>query len=362
VFRGNLDTLSWEKQVQRKIRVLVVDDSAYVITAVTNKLNADPEIEVIGSARNGIEAVGKAKSLGPDVITLDVIMPEMDGITALKQIMEECPTPVVMLSALTSENADITIKALEIGAVDFFLKPSAINPAGDAQLAEKIKVAARCNLLNNGQFAKDTIISKKVINSGNHSAFNKLVIIGASTGGPRSLMQIIPAIPVDIPAAFLIVQHLPPTFTKSLADRLNQVSKINVEEARQGSVASKDKILVAPGDFHMLIGDGGRIKLNQGPHVLGVRPAADVTIKSAVAKYGSSVVGVVLTGMGIDCTEGASFIKSAGGTVLVQDEATSAVYGMPMSVVKAGYADKVLPLPKIADAIIEACDYQEKTA
>ncbi len=342
--------------MQKKIRVLVVDDSGYVITAVTNKLNADPEIEVIGSARNGIEAVRKAKSLKPDVITLDVIMPEMDGITALKKIMEECPTPVVMLSALTSENAETTIKALELGAVDFFLKPSAINPVADNVLIEKIKVAARCNLINNGRFATDKISIEKEISSGNHTGFKKLVVIGASTGGPRSLMQIVPALPADIPAAFLIVQHLPPTFTKSLAERLNQVSQMSVEEAVQGSIANRGRILVAPGDFHMLIEDGGKITLNQGPHVLGVRPAADVTMKSAAEKYGSSVIGVILTGMGIDGTQGASFIKSAGGMVLAQDEATSAVYGMPMSVVKAGYADRVLPLYKIADAIVEACN------
>ena len=343
--------------MQKKIRVLVVDDSRYVITAVTNRLNADPEIEVIGSAHDGIEAIKKVKSLKPDVITLDVIMPEMDGITTLKKIMEECPTPVVMLSALTSENAETTIKALEIGAVDFFLKPSAINPVADNTLADKIKVAARCKLVKNGQFAADTISIKKGINSDNHSAFKKLVVVGASTGGPRSLMQIIPALPADIPAAFLIVQHLPPTFTKSLADRLNHVAQMNVEEAREGSIASKGKILVAPGDFHMLVEDGGKIKLNQRPHILGVRPAADITMKSAAAKYGSSVIGVILTGMGIDGTAGASFIKSAGGKVLAQDEATSAVYGMPMSVAKAGYADQILPLHKIADAIVEACTY-----
>lgn len=346
--------------MQRKIRVLVVDDSGYVITAITNKLNADPEIEVIGSARNGIEAINKTKSLKPDVITLDVIMPEMDGIAALKIIMEECPTPVVMLSALTSEKADITIKALELGAVDFFLKPSAINPVADNVLIDKIKIAAKSNLVKNGQFAGEVISVKKRIISDNHTPFKKLVVIGASTGGPRSLMQIIPALPADIPAAFLIVQHLPPTFTKSMAERLDQVAQMGVEEAGEGSIASKGRILVAPGDFHMLIEDGGKIKLNQGPHVLGVRPAADVTMKSAAAKYGSSVIGVVLTGMGIDGTEGASYIKSAGGMVLAQDEATSAVYGMPMSVAKAGYADQVLPIYKIADAIVEACTNQEK--
>lgn len=343
----------------KKIRVLVVDDSGYVITAITNRLNADPEIEVIGSARNGVEAIKKTKGLRPDVITLDVIMPEMDGITALKKIMEECPTPVVMLSALTSEKAETTINALELGAVDFFLKPSAITPVADNILIEKIKVAARSNLIKAGQLIGNAISTKKRTGSDNHTAFKKLVVIGASTGGPRSLMQIIPALPADIPAAFLVVQHLPPMFTKSLADRLDQVAQVNVEEAGAGSFASKGRVLIAPGDFHMLIEDGGKIQLNQGPHVLGVRPAADITMKSAAAKYGPSVIGVVLTGMGIDGTEGASHIKSAGGTVLAQDEATSAVYGMPMSVAKAGYADQVLPINKIADAIVEACTNQE---
>ncbi|MBN1162087.1 MAG: chemotaxis response regulator protein-glutamate methylesterase [Dehalococcoidales bacterium] len=348
--------------MQKKLRVLVVDDSGYVITAVSNKLNADPEIEVIGSARNGIEAVEKVKSLKPDVVTLDVIMPEMDGIAALKIIMEECPTPVVMLSALTSENAETTMKALELGAVDFFLKPSAINPVADDTLAAKIKTAAKCNLIKNGRVKADTGSRKKVISQDKYSAFEKLVVIGASTGGPRSLMQIIPALPADIPAAVLIVQHLPPVFTRSLAERLDQVSQINVVEAEEGSIASRGRILVAPGDFHMLIESGGKIKLDQGPHVLGVRPAADITMKSAAAKFGDAVVGVVLTGMGIDGTQGASYIKAAGGQVLAQDEATSAVYGMPMSVVKAGYADKVLPLHKIADGIVKVCASRERVA
>ncbi|OGN99350.1 MAG: hypothetical protein A2Y89_01650 [Chloroflexi bacterium RBG_13_51_18] len=345
--------------MQRKIRVLVVDDSGYVITSVSKKLNTDPEIEVIGSARNGVEAVEKVKSLKPDVVTMDVVMPEMDGIAALKIIMEECPTPVVMLSALTSENAETTIKALELGAVDFFLKPSAINPVTDGILAGKIKTAAKCKLLKNGQFAQDTnLIKDKLVTEGSNS-FKKLVVIGASTGGPRALMQLIPAIPADIPAAVLLVQHLPPIFTKSLAERLNQVSQIQVEEAGMGSTAGRGRVLVAPGDFHMLIGDGGKLSFSQGPHILGVRPAVDATMKSAAASYGASVIGVVLTGMGIDGTEGAYSIKTAGGTILAQDEATSAVYGMPMSVAKAGYADRVLPLHKIADGIIEACAGQE---
>jgi two-component system chemotaxis response regulator CheB len=351
-----------EKQVQKKIRVLVVDDSGYVITAVTNRLNSDPDIEVIDSARNGIEAVEKVKSLKPDVVTMDVIMPQMDGIAALKIIMEECPTPVVMLSALTSENADTTLKALDIGAVDFFLKPSAINPVADDTLAAKIKTAARSKLIKNGHSRADTDSKKKRTTQEKTSTFKKLVIIGASTGGPRSLMQIVPAIPEDIPAAFLIVQHLPPVFTRSLAERLDQVSKIAVVEAEDGSIARKGRILVAPGDYHMLIETGGRIRLDQSPHVLGVRPAVDVTMKSAVAKFGAAVIGVILTGMGIDGTQGASYIKAAGGKVIAQDEATSAVYGMPMSVAKAGFTDQILPLEKIADGIIDACVAREKVA
>ena len=341
--------------MQKKIRVLVVDDSGYVTTAVTNKLNADPDIEVIGSARNGIEAIEKVKNLKPDVVTLDVIMPEMDGLTALQRIMAECPTPVVMLSALTNDNAETTIKALELGAVDFFLKPSAINPVADDTLAGKIKTAAKCNILKNGQHSSGTNTLKKKIVTDKFTPFKKLVVIGASTGGPRSLMQLIPSLPADLPAAVLIVQHMPAVFTRSLAERLDQVSQMYVEEAREGSIASKSKITIAPGDFHMLINDGGKITLNQEPHVLGVRPAVDVTMKSAAAKYGASVIGVVLTGMGIDGTEGAFSIKSSGGRILVQDEATCAVYGMPMSVIKAGYADRILPLHKMAGGIVEAC-------
>ena len=232
----------------------------------------------------------------------------------------------------------------------------------DDTLAAKIKTAARSNLIKNGRLAAGVKAKKKGIHQYKHSVFEKLVVIGASTGGPRSLMEIVPALPTDIPAAFLIVQHLPPVFTHSLAERLSQVSQVDVEEAEEGSIVSKGRILVAPGDFHMLIEGGGKIKLDQGPHVLGVRPAVDVTMKSAASKFGEAVIGVVLTGMGIDGTKGSSYIKAAGGKVLAQDEATSAVYGMPMSVVKAGYADQVLPLHKIADGITKACASRERVA
>jgi len=345
--------------VQKKIRVLVVDDSGYVVAAVSRRLAADPEIDVIGSARNGVEAIENVKNLRPDVVTMDIVMPEMDGITALEKIMAECPTPVVMLSALTGENAVETIRALELGAVDFYLKPSVLKPAGngtrDDALITKIKTAASSRFLKRSASAPCSDPLKKKKNPDINTSFSNLVVIGSSTGGPNALMQVIPFLPADVPAGILIVQHMPPMFTRTLAERLDEASKINVMEAREGSVISKGTALLAPGDFHMTISKNGKIILNQEPTLHGVRPSVDITMKSAADIYGGSVLGVVLTGMGEDGTDGASYIKAHGGKILAQDESTSAVYGMPMSVAKSGCVDKILPLHKIAKEIAEAC-------
>jgi two-component system chemotaxis response regulator CheB len=347
--------------VQNKIRVLVVDDSKYVVMVITKKLQGDPEIEVIGSANNGREAVEKVKSLHPDVVTMDIVMPEMDGIKALEIIMAECPTPVVMLSALTSENAEPTVRALQLGAVDFYLKPSAIKPAGmegkDDGLVSKIKTAATSNVCQKAIKPEITGGTTDFLNTGNEkkTPFSTLVVIGSSTGGPRALMQLIPFLPADIPAAILIVQHMPPIFTKSLAERIAQVSKIEVMEAREGSVITRGRALLAPGDFHMVINNKHNITLNQEPHHQGVRPSVDHTMISAANIFGPAVLGVILTGMGMDGTHGASTIKSKGGRIFAQDEATCAVYGMPQSVAKAGYADKVYPIQQMARKIMEAC-------
>jgi two-component system, chemotaxis family, protein-glutamate methylesterase/glutaminase len=344
--------------LQNKIRVLVVDDSGYVIASITRRLESDPGIEVIGSARNGIEAVDMVKTFHPDVVTLDIVMPEMDGLAALEKIMADCPTPVVMLSALTGEHSISTIKALELGAVDFFLKPSAIRPAGegyqDDTLVAKVKAAATAHVFRKERSGLTSSPVKKKIAAKN-AGFSKLVVIGTSTGGPRSLMEVVPLIPADIPAAFLIVQHMPPTFTRTLAERLNQASQIEIAEARDGNTIRRGLALLAPGDFHMTVDSKGKISLNQEPTYLGVRPAVDITMKSAAEAFRDIVIGVVLTGMGTDGTIGSNVIKSHGGKVLAQDEATSAVFGMPMSVFKSGCVDRVLPLHKMADAIVEAC-------
>jgi two-component system, chemotaxis family, protein-glutamate methylesterase/glutaminase len=347
--------------VQKKIRVLVVDDSRYVVVSVTKKLQNDPEIEVIGSANNGREAVEKVKSLRPDVVTMDIVMPEMDGIKALEIIMAECPTPVIMLSALTSENAEPTIRALQLGAVDFYLKPSAVKPIGtgieDDGLTKKIKTAAFSYIYRKATEPEITGSMPVFIKPGNEkkTPFSTLVVIGSSTGGPRALMQVIPYLPADIPAAILIVQHMPPVFTRSLAERIAQASKIEVMEAREGSVITRGQALIAPGDFHMVINDKHHIILNQEPTNLGVRPAVDNTMKSAANIFGPAVLGVILTGMGMDGTQGASVIKEKGGRIFAQDEATCAVYGMPQSVAKAGYVDKVYPIHQMARKITEAC-------
>ncbi len=341
-----------------KVKVLVVDDSGYVIAVISKRLAANPDIEIVGSARNGIEAIEKVISLKPDVVTMDVVMPEMDGITALEKIMAECPTPVIMLSALTSENAATTIKALELGAVDFYLKPSSIRPVGGSVagdvLADKIIAAAKSRVDGKNTIAETgkTSIKRKEIQD---TSFEKLVVIGASTGGPRALMTVVPALPVDIPAAYLIVQHMPPLFTKTLAERLAQVSQIEVTEARDGDELRQGAALLAPGDFHMVLDGDKKITLNQGPTVLGVRPSLNVTMNSAANAFGSSVLGVILTGMGTDGTEGASRIKRLGGQIIAQDESTSTIYGMPQSAVRAGCVDKIFPLPKIASGIVKAC-------
>jgi two-component system, chemotaxis family, protein-glutamate methylesterase/glutaminase len=347
--------------MDNKIKVFIVDDSGFVVASVKKKLGTDPDIEVVGSANDGKEAIVKIRTLKPDVITLDIIMPEMNGLDLLEQIMTWQPTPVVMLSALTSEGAETTIKALELGAVDFFLKPSILRPLGNDEtsdtLIEKVKRAAASNFKPHAVFPKLEMTERN--KETNLKTFEDpsitfpVVVIGSSTGGPRALMSLIPKLPGDFPAAILIVQHMPPIFTKSLAERLNQASQIQVMEACAGSVIEPGRALLAPGGYHMLAVKGNRIALNQEPTVHGVRPAIDIMMKSAVEVYGGNILGIVLTGMGYDGTAGAAQIKAAGGKVIAEDESTCAVFGMPQSVIKAGKYDKILPVDRIASELIQ---------
>jgi len=270
------------------------------------------------------------------------------------------------LSNLTAEGADVTVRALEIGAVDFFLKPSLINPAGslesDTELIQKIKQASKIDV------AKVTSRLKRIVadlersktkspakNSSAQGKLNRVVIIGSSTGGPRALYEVVPNLPADLPAAVLIVQHMPPKFTKSIAERLDEISQIRVKEAEPGDRVSPGQALLAPGGFHMVMKLNGQISLNQDEPRCGLRPAVDVTMEAASKVYGSRCLGVILTGMGSDGTEGAAMIKAGGGMILAEDESTCVVYGMPRSVAEAGLADKIVPINRMVDEIMTAC-------
>lgn len=332
------------------IRILIVDDSAFMRLTLQRRLAAEPGFEIVGSAGNGHEAVAQVRALKPDVVTLDVEMPGLDGLGALAQIMAEQPTPVIMASSLTREGTEITVRALTLGAVDFVTKPSQVGNMQQmvTELAAKIRQAAGARVRHVPSTAKAPGDQHHKMPLRPIGATDTILAVGASTGGPGSLRQLMSDLPADLNAAAVIVQHMPPGFTRSLAERLNEVSAWTVKEAAAGDRMLCGQALLAPGGFHLLLGRSGEAILNQDPPVNNVRPAVDVTVRSLVGVYKGRVLGVVLTGMGRDGTEGAMLIRQAGGRVIAEAESTCAVYGMPRSVVEAGAADYVAPLPEIA--------------
>jgi two-component system chemotaxis response regulator CheB len=353
------------------IRVLIVDDSAFMRFTITKHLSEASGITVVGSAHDGEEALKIIPKLKPDVVTLDVEMPRMNGLTTLKEIMTRFPLPVIMLSSLTSDGARETIQALTLGAVDFITKPE--SKANLASIMDdvvvKVKRAAQTKV--SGSRSTISTVNNRIpigttqdIYSKQSNKINKytrpitktdkILIIGSSTGGPRALNTVIPEIPNDIPAAVLIIQHMPVGFTRSLAERLDTASQLAVKEAVAGDTLEVGCALVAPGGFHMVLDENNRIALNQTPPIHGVRPSVDVTMASVVQRSERSIVGVVLTGMGSDGTNGAMLIHSNGGWVIAEAESSCVVWGMPRSVYEAGASDEVLPLPEIAAAIKRA--------
>jgi two-component system chemotaxis response regulator CheB len=339
------------------IRVLVVDDSFLMRRIISDIITSDSDLEVVGKAKDGNEALEKAFSLKPDVITLDINLPEKDGIDVLQEIMRRQPTRVIMLSAYTRSGATATMKALELGAVDFIAKPSGEISLGleklKNEIVSKIKLAAKVDL--NKYLASFSPRRGQECEGGELPGLRKLVIIGASTGGPRAVLDIMKDMPGDLPAAFLIVQHMPKGFTLSFAERIAWQSGIRTKEAEEGDVIMACRALVAPAGSHMVLEREGSevvVRLNQDPLVNFVRPSIDVTMLSAAEIFGRNTIGVILTGMGKDGMEGARAIKRKGGTVIVQDEESSVVWGMPRSVVKEGYADFVLPLSKISEELM----------
>lgn len=355
-----------------------MDDSVLMRQGVRRLLTADRGIEVVDVARDGLEALAKVEKLKPDVLTMDVEMPHMDGLSALKMLMERFPLPVVMLSSLTAAGAEATVKALALGAVDFMQKPSAnvsggLSALGD-ELVAKVKHAARARVrrpLLVGMSKPEPRAAASAASPGAAGALrpgvraaepaaapvgpgrepDRLLIIGSSTGGPRALAEVVSGLPGDLQAAVLIVQHLPAGFTKSLADRLDLGSALSVSEAKDGDMLSVGRVLVAPGDFHLKV-VGRRVQLDMGPRRHGVRPSVDTTLETAVQSFGPAILTAILTGMGEDGTQGAQAVKAAGGMVLSEDESTCVVYGMPRSVAEHGLSDEVVPLDQMAEAIV----------
>ncbi|MBN1217762.1 MAG: chemotaxis response regulator protein-glutamate methylesterase [Anaerolineae bacterium] len=344
------------------IGVLIVDDSAFIRYAVGKFLAADPDIEIVGYARDGLEALTQIPALKPEVVILDVEMPRMDGLTALKRIMAECPTPVVMLSALTQHGAQTTIRALMRGAVDFVPKPDAKTDIHTVsqELIDKVKTAAGSRPAPLRASKTAPLLTPTKRGPRPLQKEDTLIVIGASTGGPRALQVLLSALPGDLSASVLIVQHMPPHFTRSLAQRLNEKSALVVQEAADGDRLARGLVLLAPGNFHIRFKGFRQIALDQGPRRHHVRPAADVTMEAAAEYHGANVIGVILTGMGQDGTEGARAIKVAGGQIIAEHESTSVVYGMPGSVVRAGLADRIVPLPQIAPALLELMNHGKR--
>lgn len=340
------------------IRVLVVDDSAFMRFTISSYLNKQPGIKVVGSAQNGEEALVLIPRLKPDVITLDVEMPKLDGISTLREIMAHFPRPVIMLSSMTKEGAVETIQALTLGAVDFVTKPEQkanVNAVME-EVAQKIKRAAKARIWSPPSQTSvvpqvKPNLSKKLVRRRN--AAEPVIVIGSSTGGPRALNALIPALPGNLPAAIMVIQHMPAGFTRSLAERLDTLSALSVKEAVPGDQLKVGQVLIAPGGFHTVFDQNEQAVMNQNLPIHGVRPAIDVTLSSIVNLYGAHTISVILTGMGHDGTNGCGLVRSIGGTVITEDESTCVVWGMPRSVFESGFSDMVVPLPDIAKIIVQ---------
>ncbi|NBB59950.1 chemotaxis-specific protein-glutamate methyltransferase CheB [Pseudomonas sp. ODNR1LW] len=375
------------------VKVLVVDDSGFFRRRVSEILSADVNIQVVGTATNGKEAIDQALALKPDVITMDYEMPMMDGITAVRHIMQRCPTPVLMFSSLTHEGARVTLDALDAGAVDFLPKnfeDISRNPEKVKQLlCEKILSISRSNRRVSSYSAPAPVAAPaptptpapaSTIGYGSSAPVRpapaplpprapvhapsspapkrkayKLVAIGTSTGGPVALQRVLTQLPANFPAPIVLVQHMPAAFTKAFAERLDKLCRISVKEAEDGDILRPGLALLAPGGKQMMVDGRGAVKILPGDERLNYKPCVDITFGSAAKSYGDKVLAVVLTGMGADGREGARLLKQSGSSIWAQDEASCVIYGMPMAIVKAELADAVYGLDDIGRHIVEAC-------
>ena len=360
------------------VKVLVVDDSGFFRRRVSEILSSDPNIQVIGTATNGREAIDQAMALKPDVITMDYEMPMMDGITAVRQIMQRCPTPVLMFSSLTHEGARVTLDALDAGAVDFLPKnfeDISRNPNKVKQLlCEKINTISRSNRRFSTYSSAPTAATPAARHATSPAGLAsaapmpahastpaprrkpyRLVAIGTSTGGPVALQRVLTQLPASFPTPIVLIQHMPAAFTKAFAERLDKLCKIRVKEAEDGDLLRPGLALLAPGGKQMMVDGRGAVRILPGDERLNYRPCVDVTFGSAAKAFHDKVLAVVLTGMGADGREGARMLKQCGSQVWAQDEASCVIYGMPMAVVKANLSDAVYGLDEIGYHLSEAC-------
>ncbi len=342
-----------------QIRILVVDDSVVVRKVLCETLAADPDLEVVGSASDGKIGLAKIAQLHPDLITLDVEMPVLNGLETLRELRKLYPKlPVVMFSTLTERGAGATLDALSLGASDYATKPSNTGSPAEAIAAIRSDLIPKIKALCSSPAKKLTTlpVPRPPVNvrRPGHRRI-EIVAIGTSTGGPNALAEVLPRIPKDFPVPIVLVQHMPPIFTRLLAERLNSRSAISVQEASDGAMLSPEQAWIAPGNFHMTVkraGVGTRLQLNQDPPENSCRPAVDVLFRSVAEIYGASVLAVVMTGMGSDGVIGAQCIRERGGEVIIQDEASSIVWGMPGLVHASGQADAIYPLDQLGQEIV----------
>lgn len=341
---------------QRPLRVLVVDDSPFMRHAIRRILSGSGRFEVVGTAIDGVDALRQAVALRPDVITMDVEMPRMDGVQAVRELMASVPTPVVMVSTLTRRGAEVTLQALEAGAVEYVTKPSAdsqdLYGLADSLVAAVERAASarlrRRSLQAPGPAAVGNVVLKRP--AGNEEA-RTLVVIGASTGGPPALTTVVSQLNPETAAGYIIVQHMPAQFTAALAQRLDGLTQLPVKEAEDRDAIVERRVLVAPGDYHLRVESDRTVRLEKSPPRHGVRPSVDATLETVPPVFGRNAVAVVLTGMGRDGAAGARLVEEAGGVVIVQDERTSVIYGMPKAAKEAVERPVEVPLQAVAQAI-----------
>ncbi len=361
--------------VGKKTRVLIVDDSAFMRRVLTTIVASDPQLEVCGEARDGRDAVTQTEALKPDVVSMDINMPHMDGLQAIEIIMSSNPRPILVVSSASQEGAAVTLKSLQLGAIDFVAKPSGgvdldLSSVKD-EICRKLKVAAKVRVVRNATRSKPEATSRNESlpasfgqTAGNGGSLvpqaaakrggpGKLpvVVLASSTGGPATLMKFVPYFPKDFPGAVILIQHMPGNFTEQFSKQLGEVSRIKVKEAESGDILVPGQLYVCPGSHHLRVSATGRIALDDGPRIGGYRPCADLTLETVADYAGPMAIGVILTGMGNDGAKGVQAVRAAGGHTIAQDESTAVIFGMPQESISTGAIDQVLPIEAIYRAI-----------